>query len=1467
MRPRYRIIFFLAVLLVFSQNAFSQCGCTHFVSLSGSELTFDGAAKNVKPGDKICFQNGTRTGIQFKNIKGTPEKPVIITNRCDGKVKFQAPSNWGNVIEFLNSSNFVFTGSANPDEEYGIESTGALFGLNMHTFTTDFEVDHVYVNNVGCSGMVAKTDPKCNDTKTQRGGFTLRNISFHHNKIENTGCEGFYIGNSHYDIGVNKECGKIWEHDVDNVEVYNNILINIGNDGIQVGAATNTTVHHNTVIGTGLNNGESHMNGIQMGSGTTQAVVYNNIVDGAHGYGIFDSGGGGVYYNNVVMNSLLPGIFLKDDAPNYAPTGFSIINNTFINNKSNTIYMLSENPSNSYFLNNIFVGPSQGSYSHIYINNPSKIKWQEGNNLQTKDISTVKFVDPGNKDYRLQAGSSAINAGKDVSANGVNFDFDEQPRPSGGIYDVGAFEFQVAGPKADAGPDHTIKLPTDGTTLKGKGTSTSPTGITAYEWSKKSGGIATLKNKDTPDLTVDDLVEGQYVFQLKVTDANGFDFDEAIVNVSPADANENPKADAGKDRSITLPANNLKLEGKGTDADGSIKSYEWTQVSGPSTAKLTNDKTADVTVSDLIVGTYTFQLTVTDDDDATASDQVVVVVEPEGTNQKPTVSTNPEVTVFSPASEVTITATANDPDGTIKSILWEKKSGGTINLSGQGTLELKVIGLALGNYTLRITVTDDDDATAFTEVIVKVLEANQSPTAEAGPDQSLTLPDNSIAIEGTGTDPDGTIVSYQWVKVSGPAATLAGEETADLQVSDMEQGTYVFGLTVTDNDNATGYDEVTIAVSVAQSGPNEPPLAIAGDNASFSLPTNSVNLYGSGFDPDGTIVSYVWTKASGGAATLSNSNTPTLTVTDLQAGQYRFRLTVTDDKGAADEDIAIVTVSALGTNIFPLASAGADKIVRLPQNSVLLNGTGTDVDGQIVSYAWTQVSGPPAIISSPSTTSTTVSNLVEGTYVFRLTVTDDEGATDLNDVTIRVVSSTSNLPPVVNAGADATVFLPQTTLTLNAEASDDGTIESFFWAKLGGPAVTLVNPSELDLQLTNLVEGEYSFQLTVTDNNDASVFDIVKVSVLPASFAPPIVNAGVDQEITLPTNQITLTGAATATSGTIVNTVWTKTVGPDATLSGASTLTLQVTNMAEGTYVFTLTATDDQGKSVSDNVQVIVKPIPPNQAPLVSAGINQSLLLPLASLELQGTATDTDGTVTSVKWTKLQGPDVTLSNDATLNLTITDIVQGAYIFRLSATDNEGAVGSDQVIIVISDPTSTGRKSPIVFAGEDTVITKQENEIIITGTAIDPDGIITSYVWTQESGNPVNFTTNENILHLFDPPVGVYGFRLQVTDDDELSSSDDILISIIDSSNEIPKFFSPNNDGTGDVWTFRNSVQYVGCGVKVFNRAGSEVFSATPYENNWNGIGKNGSPVQDGDYYYILACPDGRQIKGALRVIR
>ncbi|NMO16607.1 hypothetical protein HPC49_21575 [Pyxidicoccus fallax] len=96
-----------------------------------------------------------------------------------------------------------------------------------------------------------------------------------------------------------------------------------------------------------------------------------------------------------------------------------------------------------------------------------------------------------------------------------------------------------------------------------------------------------------------------------------------------------------------------------------------------------------------------------------------------------------------------------------------------------------------------------------------------------------------------------------------------------------------------------------------------------------------------------------------------------------------------------------------GTNQPPVANAGADQGVTLPSPGITLMGSGSDVDGHIVSYAWTQVSGPTATLSGVSTPALSVSGISAGTLVFRLTVTDDDGATHSDDVTVTATSTTA----------------------------------------------------------------------------------------------------------------------------------------------------------------------------------------------------------------------------------------------------------------------------------------------------------------------------------------------------------------------------------------------------------------------------------------------------------------------------
>jgi predicted esterase len=374
---------------------------------------------------------------------------------------------------------------------------------------------------------------------------------------------------------------------------------------------------------------------------------------------------------------------------------------------------------------------------------------------------------------------------------------------------------------------------------------------------------------------------------------------------------------------------------------------------------------------------------------------------------------------------------------------------------------------------------------------------------------------------------------------------------------------------------------------------NELPNVNAGADQTVALPVTTATLEGSASDPDGTIASYTWTKVMGASVTLSGTNTSKLVIADLAEGSYTFRLTVKDNDNASKYDDVKITVAAVSSNKFPVANAGGDQIITLPTKAITLVGSGADTDGTISTYQWTQVSGPAAPMENTTTRKLWTYNLVAGTYVFRLTVKDNDGASDADDVKLTVNPEPSlNKLPVASAGSDQTITYPIKAITLVGSASDaDGTIESYQWTKVSGPNAGMSNVTTRKLWAYDLIAGTYIFRLTVRDNSGGTAYDDVTLTVNGSTTTPnvsPTVSAGNDQSITLPTKAITLVGSASDSDGTIASYNWTQISGPAASMLNTGTRKLWAYNLAAGTYVFRLTVRDDDGAIKSDDVKLVV---------------------------------------------------------------------------------------------------------------------------------------------------------------------------------------------------------------------------------------------------------------------------------------
>ena len=610
-----------------------------------------------------------------------------------------------------------------------------------------------------------------------------------------------------------------------------------------------------------------------------------------------------------------------------------------------------------------------------------------------------------------------------------------------------------------------------------------------------------------------------------------------------------PVANAGADITITLPVNTVTLNGSASaDPDGNIVKYEWSKVSGPERIDfvpitISTPNGISTTVINLIAGTYVYNLRVYDNNTGVHDDRVTVTVLPDPTpippNKLAIPNAGPDVTIST--SSTTLNGSASyDPDGAINKYEWRYVSGpATPAIASPTTATTTVSNLIQGTYTFALKVWDNKWEPTEDQVKVTVgtvttppppppttpppTTTNLPPVPNAGADATVTLPANSLSLNGSATDPDGSINKYEWRIASGPAgASIANINSAITSVTGLVQGTYSLVLRVWDNKWEPAEDQVVITVngSVAPPPPppapvgNQAPVSNAGIDQTITLPVNSVTLNGTGSrDPDGSIIKYEWRYQSGPSQyNISNINVVSPTVNNLAQGTYTFVLRIWDNKWEPAEDQVVINVTGATApapptgNLAPVAKAGNDILLTLPANSATLNGLGSyDPDGSIIKYEWRYQSGPSAFnISNINIPNPTVSNLIQGTYVFVLRIWDNKWEPAESQVVVTVNGSatvpapTGNMPPVSNAGADSYVALPGSLAFLNGTGSydPDGSIIKYEWRKESGPASYLIeNINSPATNVVGLVQGTYVFVLRIWDNKWEPFEDRVVVTV------------------------------------------------------------------------------------------------------------------------------------------------------------------------------------------------------------------------------------------------------------------------------------------------------------------------------------------------------------------------------------
>jgi hypothetical protein len=246
---------------------------------------------------------------------------------------------------------------------------------------------------------------------------------------------------------------------------------------------------------------------------------------------------------------------------------------------------------------------------------------------------------------------------------------------------------------------------------------------------------------------------------------------------------------------------------------------------------------------------------------------------------------------------------------------WTQTAGPLVAISDPDAAETNFAapGSSAGGESLsfQLTVSDKDGTQSRDSCIVNVSDINVSPTADAGPNRTVS-PAEIVELDGSHSSSVDSIVSYNWRQVSGTPVVLS--DASSVQPTFVAPGatsareSLLFELAVTDQAGLRSRDTCIIDISAGY----QPPVANAG-TARTVASGSIVVLDGSGStDPEGGITSYNWKQTAGIPVTLSNPTSVdpifTAPLIDDAGEDLVFELTVTDAAGLADKSKVVISV-------------------------------------------------------------------------------------------------------------------------------------------------------------------------------------------------------------------------------------------------------------------------------------------------------------------------------------------------------------------------------------------------------------------------------------------------------------------------------------------------------------------------------------------------------------------------------
>jgi gliding motility-associated-like protein len=868
-----------------------------------------------------------------------------------------------------------------------------------------------------------------------------------------------------------------------------------------------------------------------------------------------------------------------------------------------------------------------------------------------------------------------------------------------------------------------------------------------------------------------------------------------------------------------------------SDPDGTI-SASTTPLVNPLNGVITVQANGDFTYTPNagFIGIDTVVVLVCDNSLACVNDTLFFTVNP--INNLPIV-VNDTITIFEDNSAIgNILLNDNDIDGPLTASLTivVNPSNGSVNINTSGNYAYLPNANYNGIDTVVFSVCDTDNNCINDTLFVTVIAVNDNiiiTNENLSTNENTPLTGNIIINDN---DPDGTAINVNTTPIALPA-------NGTILINTNGSFDYI------PNNGFVGTD--TVVVNVCDSGlplpascsndtifitvidVNNPPivfneLVITDEDIAISGTVITIDN-----DPDGTALTtdtnIVYGPLNGSIIINTSGNftyTPNINFNGVDTVVVQICDSGLPLPAACSLDTIFITINPINDAPNITNDTISTLSNQTASGNILLNDL--DIENTILTADSINIIGPnngTFVINSNGDFIYTPNNLFFGQDTIIINVCDAGTPLPIICVNDTLIVTINPIAAVANAGVDQTICADSLVLNGNSTPVGNG-----LWTVITGSA-TFADSSLFNTLASNLTIGQNVLVWTISSNTGVTS-DTVIVNVT-STLAQP--NAGIDNTI------CSFTDTLNALAPSVGTGVWSIISGSGVIVDQNAANTI-VNNLGTGINTFVWTVSNGICPSVSDTVLINVTPQPSGSA----AG---------ADLQICGSSIQLNANTPVIgigHWKKLNSAS-TISDTLNPQALAFNLSAGANQFVWIIENGVCAAAVDTVEI-FSFQNST---SPI--AGNDTTVCS--NELTLNANTIDIGigqwGIVTSTGTFSDinlnTTQITNLNEGDNIL-IWTSVNGVCPIL-----------TDTIIVQLKacpDTSVFIPEGFSPNGDGTNDVFvisgTGSNNIS-----IQIFNRWGSKVYENNSYQNNWGGTNEDSNELLDATYYYIIKV-DGEE---------